>query len=165
MLNEWLSSVRLRLRAMWKRSQLHRDLEEEISFHLAMREEKLRASGKQPQEAQYAAQCAFGNPAKLKEATRMLWTFRWLEDFGQDLHFGMRMLRKSPTFALLAVFTLALGIGATSAIFSFVSAMLLRPLLFHIPNKSQPCIAAYPEEWRATRAIHNIGSFGKAGAT
>jgi len=135
MLNEWLSSVRLRLRAMWKRSQLDRDLQEEMAFHLAMREEKLRAAGKQPEEAHYAAQRAFGNPAKLKEDARMLWTFRWLEDLGQDLRFGMRMLRNSPTFALLAVFTLALGIGATSAIFSFVSAMLLRPLPVSHPEQ------------------------------
>jgi len=145
-LNEWWSSVRLRLRALRKRSQLDRDLQEEVAFHLAMREDKLRAAGKHPEEAHYAAQRAFGNPAKLKEDTRMLWTFRWLEDLAQDLRFGMRMLRKNPTFALLAIFTLALGIGATSAIFSLVSAMLLRPLPVSHPEQLAAMYARVPEK-------------------
>lgn len=135
MLNEWLSSVRLRLRAIWKRSQLDRDLHEEMAFHLAMREEKLRSAGKQPEEAHYAAQRVFGNATKLKEETRMLWTFRWLEDLGQDLRHAGRSMHKSPIVTVVVVLSLALGIGANTAIFSLIDAVMLRLLPIEKPEE------------------------------
>jgi putative ABC transport system permease protein len=135
MLNEWLSSTRLRLKAMWKSRALDRELQEEMAFHLEMRERKLQSAGVDGEEAHYAARRAFGNIAKLKEDTRMLWKFDWLEHLGQDLRYAVRSLRKSPILAAIVVLSLALGIGANTAIFSLINAVMLRLLPVQKPEQ------------------------------
>jgi putative ABC transport system permease protein len=135
MLNEWLSSVGLRLRALWKRRQLDKELKEEIEFHLAMREQKLRASGAGEAEARHAARRGFGNVTRLGEDTRMLWTFRWLENLAQDLRYAARSLRKSPVLAVVVVLSIALGIGANTAIFTLMDAVSLRMLPVERPEQ------------------------------
>jgi putative ABC transport system permease protein len=128
MFRERLHDLWVRLKAIFMRRQLDRDLAEELEFHLAMREQKLIEQGMSPREARYAARRGFGNVASLKETSRAMWGFPSLETILQDARYGLRMLRRSPGFTAVAVVTLALGIGGTTAIFNVLYGGLLNPL-------------------------------------
>ena len=140
----WLRQIWLRMNALWKRSQLDRDIQDELEFHLAMRELKNRAAGLNPEEARYAARRQFGNASGLKERSREMWTFTPLETFWQDVRYGARILRKNLAFTSLVTLTLALGIGANTAIFSMVDWLVLRSL--PIQNPQQMTFLAFPRE-------------------
>ncbi len=126
--NEWLAAVRLRLRALAGRRRLDRDLADELEFHLAMREEQAMSDGGSRRDARDSARRRFGNVTALREQCRDLWTFAWFETLLTDLRYALRQLRRSPGFVAAATITLALGIGATTAVYSLLAAILWRPI-------------------------------------
>jgi predicted permease len=141
MLLERLGGIWLRIKALVYRRRLDRDLEEELAFHLAMRAQKY---GDDP-AANAAARRQFGNPTRIRERCRELWTFAALETLWQDLRYAVRTLAKAPAFSIVAVLSLALGIGANTALFSLMDVMLLRALPVKNPQELVEFVRAHPD--------------------
>lgn len=123
----WLSS---RLAAFREHRDRDKELDRELQLHLELEAQEQLESGLSAEEARYAARRAFGNTTMVQEDVRAIWSLVWLERFRRDLNYAARSLRKNPGFTLVAVLTLALGIGANTAIFSAIDALMLRPLPF-----------------------------------
>jgi predicted permease len=111
------------------------DLERELLSDLELEEEEQRDRGLSAEEARFAARRAFGNATLIREQTREAWTWVWLEQLTRDVKYGTRTLLRSPEFALVSVLVMALGIGATTSLFTMVRAVLLRPLPFRDSGK------------------------------
>jgi predicted permease len=123
-----LSEIWRRVQMLVRRGKFDRELEEEMRLHHELKERELIADGVEEREARCAASRQFGNAMYLRECGREVWGWSWLEDFVKDVRFGARMLRQNPGFTVVAVLTLALGIGANTAIFSYIDAWVIKPL-------------------------------------
>jgi len=139
-----------RLRSLWKslwnRVQMDHDFDDEMHFHLESRAQDLMRSGLSREEAHRRARIDFGSIVSSQENVREARRVAWLEDFAHDLRYSWRLLRKNPGFAAVVVLTLALGIGANTAIFSVVHAVLLKPLPFVDSNQLYSVFEINPQE-------------------
>jgi putative ABC transport system permease protein len=115
------------LKRLWRRRKVEEELERELRFHLDQHTADLIAQGLDPEEARRMARLAIGGPEQVKEKCRDARGTRWLEDFGYDLRYGARLLRRSPGFAVLATLCLTFGIGGATTVLSWVEGILLRP--------------------------------------
>jgi putative ABC transport system permease protein len=174
----WITEGGKRIRSVGRRRALESGLDEEIRFHIDQQTEKNRRAGMSPDEARHQALLRFGGLERVKESTRDEIRPAFLEDSVRDLRHGLRMLRRAPGFTAAALVTLALGIGATSAIFSVVRTVMLQPLPYHEPDRlvavwetnrggtSRNVIApANFVAWRErTRTLEHLGMVGPATA-
>src|SRR5882672_932504 len=142
-----------RLRSLFEKQKLEDQLDEELQFHIEMRTQEFVASGMTPEEARYRAQRLFGNQTLLKEGTRDMDTIAWIETLWQDLRYALRLLRKSPAFTTVAVFSLALGIGANTAVFSMLDTLLLTKLPVRDPDGLYQLVVTHRS------ATHNAFSY------
>jgi hypothetical protein len=143
-----------RLRSLFRKQKLEDELAAEIESHLEMQVEDLVRQGITPEEARYIALRKFGGVDQVKETYRDGRTLPWIETFFRDLRYGLRMLRRSPGMTAVAILSLALGIGANTALFSVVDAVLLKTLPVQEPEQ----LVIF--EWQSGRPFRMSGMSG-----
>src|ERR1700728_1617250 len=136
-----------------RRTGMEEQLEKELRFHLEDHAADLIARGHQPHEARREARIALGGPEQVKEQCRDARGTRWLEDLLQDFRYTLRSLRHNPGFAAVALSTLALGLGATTVMFTVINGVLLKPLPFPEPN-TLVAVHGHSETW-------NVAAYGQ----
>jgi hypothetical protein len=118
----------LRLKALLLKRRMDRDMADELAFHQEMLRDKLLRQGVAPLEADMETRRRFGRASRWHERLRELWQFRRMESLVRDISFSARVLRNAPGFTIVAILTLALGVGANTTVFSMINGLLLRPL-------------------------------------
>ncbi len=132
---DWLKELARRIRMLLHRQQAAGELAEEMQLHLDLRRQQQMEAGVAPHDAGAAARRRFGNPTLLREQSYAAWGWNWLETLAQDILYGLRAMLRSPGITLVALLSLALGIGANTAIFSLMDAVMLRSLPVEDPGK------------------------------
>ena len=130
-----LARFRMSILALFHRQAETARLNDELQFHLDQQVAENMALGLSPEEARRAAMRSFGNPSLMRDQARSTWGWNWLEKFLRDLKYGARTLTRSPGFTLISILVMALGIGATTSLFTIVRAVLLKPLPFVASDK------------------------------
>jgi putative ABC transport system permease protein len=132
---DWFRQFWFKVLGLWRRHDRDADMAEEMRSHLERLIAANRDAGMPAAEARSSALRQFGNVPSLQQRSRDEWRFRWLEEFHADVRFAIRQMRRSPSFTLVAAATLALGIGANSAMFALADATLMRPLPYPDPDR------------------------------
>lgn len=176
----WSRVVATRFRGLFGRKRLDLELDSEVRFHLEMQIEDNVKAGMNPVEARYAALRKFGAIEPMKERYRERRTFALLETIGQDVRYTLRNFRRTPTFTFTSIAVLALAIGANTAMFSILNAVLLRPLPYPSPDQLVMLWSARPdqnlregrsaywnvEQWRhQSKSLADIAMFDPASVT
>ena len=148
----WVQRLQMSMMALFRRQGEKARLQAELAFHLEQQIAENVAGGMAPEEARLAALRLFGNPTLLDEEARSSWSWNWIESIWRDLRYGVRTLARSPGFSIIAILVMALGIGASTSLFTIVRSVLLKPLPFRDPDK---LVMVY-EHFRQSEYPYNV---------
>src|SRR5437870_7387719 len=161
----WLFTIPLRLRSLFRGAQADQELDDELRDHVERKTDEYVAKGMAREEARRQARLDLGGIEQTKEKCRDARRVNWIQDFAQDLHFSLRVLRKSPGFTAVVILTLALGIGANTAIFSVMDSLMLRNLPVKSPKELVHFSWASPKWPKVVRGISGSESMGDRKST